>query len=145
MYISWCKHDPGGTFNRWSNTHLLSTTCDTVLNNCNILQKNLLFWNMAFMFFSVYWAILGLFRSGTTLNPGLGIKNAAGIPGFRDHKIAIPNRERKCADTIGTVLVPWAGHFQCWNINILLQIKYMEAILSNSIRKLSYIHLYSPS
>ena len=24
-----------------------------------------------------------------------------------------PYRERKCADTIGTVLVPWAGHFQC--------------------------------
>jgi len=23
------------------------------------------------------------------------------------------NRERKCADTIGTVLVPWAGHFHC--------------------------------
>jgi len=23
------------------------------------------------------------------------------------------NRERKCADTIGTVPVPWAGHFQC--------------------------------
>ena len=22
-------------------------------------------------------------------------------------------RERKCADTIGTVLVRWAGHFQC--------------------------------
>jgi len=22
-------------------------------------------------------------------------------------------RERKCADTIGTVPVPWAGHFQC--------------------------------
>ena len=22
-------------------------------------------------------------------------------------------RERKCADTIGTVLVPRAGHFQC--------------------------------
>jgi len=22
----------------------------------------------------------------------------------------------KCADTIGTVLVPWAGHFQCQNI-----------------------------
>ena len=22
-------------------------------------------------------------------------------------------RERKCADTTGTVLVPWAGHFQC--------------------------------
>ena len=24
-----------------------------------------------------------------------------------------PDRERKCADTIGTVLVRWAGHFQC--------------------------------
>jgi len=23
------------------------------------------------------------------------------------------HRERKCADTIGTVPVPWAGHFQC--------------------------------
>jgi len=23
------------------------------------------------------------------------------------------NGERKCADTIGTVLVPWAGHFHC--------------------------------
>jgi len=22
------------------------------------------------------------------------------------------SRERKCADTVGTVLVPWAGHFQ---------------------------------
>jgi len=22
-------------------------------------------------------------------------------------------RERKCADTIGAVQVPWAGHFQC--------------------------------
>jgi len=22
-------------------------------------------------------------------------------------------RERKCADTTGTVLVPWAGHIQC--------------------------------
>jgi len=27
-------------------------------------------------------------------------------------------RERQCADTIGAVLVPWAGHFQCENINI---------------------------
>ena len=26
----------------------------------------------------------------------------------------------KCADTTGTVPVPWAGHFQCWNFNILL-------------------------
>ena len=25
----------------------------------------------------------------------------------------LSNRERKCADAIGTVLVTWAGHFQC--------------------------------
>jgi len=24
-----------------------------------------------------------------------------------------PYKERECADTVGTVLVPWAGHFQC--------------------------------
>ena len=24
-----------------------------------------------------------------------------------------PNRERQCADTMGTVPVPWAGHSQC--------------------------------
>jgi len=28
--------------------------------------------------------------------------------------------ERKFADTIGTVLIRWAGHFQCWNINIYI-------------------------
>jgi len=28
-------------------------------------------------------------------------------------KPTVVNRERKCADTTGTVLVPWAGHFQC--------------------------------
>ena len=31
----------------------------------------------------------------------------------RRHGRSVANRERKCADTIGTVLVPWAGHFQC--------------------------------
>ena len=30
----------------------------------------------------------------------------------------LQNRECKCADTIGTVLVTWAGHLQCYNINI---------------------------
>jgi len=29
------------------------------------------------------------------------------------HKLTECNRERKCADTIGTVLVSWAGYFQC--------------------------------
>ena len=31
-----------------------------------------------------------------------------------ESQVQRPNhRERKCADTIGTMLVPWAGHFQC--------------------------------
>ena len=49
-------------------------------------------------------------------------------PGFRSPQATAPHiswhadarhggggsdRKRKCADTIGTVLVPWAGHFQC--------------------------------
>ena len=38
--------------------------------------------------------------------------------------------ERKFADITGTELVPWAGRFQCF------QIKYAEAILSNSTQKL---------
>ena len=33
-----------------------------------------------------------------------------GLPAVWRH---CPNRERECAHTIGTVLVPWAGHFQC--------------------------------
>jgi len=28
-------------------------------------------------------------------------------------RLAVSNRERKCADTISTVLVPWTGHLQC--------------------------------
>jgi len=39
------------------------------------------------------------------------------------------------------VPVPWAGHFQCQNINIFFQIKYAEAILSNSARKLSWFEI----
>ena len=30
-------------------------------------------------------------------------------------------RERKCADTIGTLLVPWAGRFQCYNVNLFFK------------------------
>jgi len=37
---------------------------------------------------------------------------------------APPHRERKCADIVGTVLVPWAGRFQCQNINIFSNKKY---------------------
>jgi len=48
---------------------------------------------------------------------------------------------RKCADTVGTVLVPSADHFKCWNIDIFFQIKYAEAILSNSTRKLLWFEI----
>ena len=41
-------------------------------------------------------------------------------------------RERKCADTIGTALVPWAFLM----LKYIFEIKYTEAILSNSTWKL---------
>ena len=52
--------------------------------------------------------------------------------------VSRPNshRERKCADTTGTVLVPWAGHFQCENIYIyiyIFQVKYTEAIYRTAL------------
>jgi len=50
-------------------------------------------------------------------------------------------REQICVDTAGTVLVPRAGHFQCYNMNIFFQIKYTEAILSNSTRKLLWFEI----
>jgi len=49
------------------------------------------------------------------------------------------NRERKCADTIGTVLVPWP--FPMLKYKYIFQIKYTEAILSNSTRKLPKLRL----
>ena len=33
--------------------------------------------------------------------------------GPRNRKLGEGHRERKCADTVGTVLVPWSGHLQC--------------------------------
>jgi len=48
---------------------------------------------------------------------GLGVATKSIRTGLVDYSFEswreISNRERKCADTIGTVLVPWAGHFQC--------------------------------
>jgi len=35
------------------------------------------------------------------------------LPVKCNHHRAAPMTERKCADTIGTVLFPWAGYFQC--------------------------------
>jgi len=52
---------------------------------------------------------------------------------------ARPDRERKCVGTIGTVLVPLAGHFQCKHINIFFNKTYgsnfyraMQCILGTS-------------
>jgi len=47
-------------------------------------------------------------------------------------------RERKCADTTGTVLVPWAGQwpFPVLKYKYTFQMKYKEAILLHSTRKL---------
>ena len=44
----------------------------------------------------------------------------AGCPGGACNA-PLPYRERKCADTTGTVPVPWAGRYQCKNINIFLK------------------------
>ena len=51
------------------------------------------------------------------------------------------NRERKCADTIGTVLIRWAGHIQCQKYKYIFLIKCTEAILSNSTRKLLWFEI----
>jgi len=52
------------------------------------------------------------------------------------------NREQKCADTVGTVLVLCIGWpFPMRNYKYISQIKYTEAILSNSTRKLLWFEI----
>jgi len=53
------------------------------------------------------------------------------------------NRERKCVDTIGTVLIPWAGRrpFPMLQHKYIFQVKYTEAILSNCTRKLLWFEI----
>ena len=41
--------------------------------------------------------------------------------------------ERKCADTIGTVPVPWAGHLQCENINTFSNKIYGSKFLKTAL------------
>ena len=53
---------------------------------------------------------------------------------FLDHSLPLGDREQKCADTVGTVLVFWP--FTMLKYNYIFQIKYTKAILSNSTRKL---------
>ena len=50
--------------------------------------------------------------------------------------------ERKCVDTIGTVLVLWAGHlFRMVKYKYIFQIKYTEAIFSNTTGKLLWFEI----
>ena len=63
-------------------------------------------------------------RRGCDLNPGPSVPESSTLttrlPSHPrcDYWAHVINRERKCADTIGTALVRWAGHFQRQNINI---------------------------
>jgi len=51
-------------------------------------------------------------------------------------------RERKCADTIGTVLVPCMGcPFPMLRYKYIFQMKYTEAILSNTTQKLLWFEI----
>jgi len=52
---------------------------------------------------------------------------------------ALQNGKRKSADTIGTVLVLWP--FPMLKYKYIFQIKYAEAILSNSTRKLLWCEI----
>jgi len=63
---------------------------------------------------------------------------------MHDVAMSVSYRERKCADTTGTVLVPWAAAISNAKIlgpNIFFQIKYTEEILSNSTRKLLWFEI----
>ena len=54
--------------------------------------------------------------------------------------LAVVSIAATCVDTVGTVPVLWAGHFQCYII-LICQIKYTEAVLSNSTRKLLWFEI----
>ena len=56
--------------------------------------------------------------------------------------VIVTESERKCADTIGTVQLTWAGHFQSQNTKFFKnRLKYTEAIVSNSTRKLLWFEM----
>ena len=57
------------------------------------------------------------------------------------NKFELRNRKRKCADTIGTVPVPLGWPFPTLKYLYIFQIKYTEAILSNSIQKLLWFEI----
>jgi len=52
-----------------------------------------------------------------------------------------PNRERKCADTIGTVLVPVRWPFPMLKCKYIFSNKIYDAVLSNSTRKLLWFEI----
>jgi len=47
----------------------------------------------------------------------------------------------KREQTMGTVLVPWAGQFPMLKYKYIFQIKYTETILSNNTRKLLWFEI----
>ena len=52
-------------------------------------------------------------RSGKYFGAGTALRQISLAAGGTLTLEAFSERERKCADTIGTVLVLWAGRFQC--------------------------------
>jgi len=51
------------------------------------------------------------------------------------------SRERKCVDTTGPALVPWAGHFQCKNTNTFFEQYAWKQFFSNSTRKVLWFEI----
>ena len=61
---------------------------------------------------------------------------------FKPHRKDAADSERKCADTIRTVLVPMDWPFPVLKyLYIFFRIKYTEAILSNSTRQLLWFEI----
>ena len=57
----------------------------------------------------------------------VGISPRVALPAAMRTSNSCAMGERNCADTIGTVLVPSAGHFQCQYINIFFSNKIYES------------------
>jgi len=82
-------------------------------------------------------------RRDCDLNPGPSAPESSTLTTrlpSRPEIILSEGKERKCADTAGTVPVPCAGHFQWQNINIFFKYN-TEAILSNSTRRLLWFEI----
>jgi len=89
-----------------------------------ICRQSLAFW---YQFYKVVWQVATYARCG-------GIFNNQFSSNLTENQ---PVKEFwKLVGNVGTVLVPWAGDWQCQKCKYIFQIKYTEAIFSNSTRKL---------